>query len=198
MATAVTLKESDGSEIYPVTDISLVNNGIHAVDIEATTPAPAVETAMIADGAVTGAKLDFLSAAGTAVIKTVSDLSGARKAIYYADGTLIAVRRVTGSVAVTTAVGSLYHAAVPIGDYWALVPVGNDDFIETPIVQITPYGTATQYFWIGAYENSEPVRNPSTTGNRWALPKASVDILRATTHNNVNYAFHITAIGRWK
>ena len=59
MATAVTLKESDGSEIYPVTDISLVNNGIHAVDIEATTPVPAVETAMIADGAVTSAKIDW-------------------------------------------------------------------------------------------------------------------------------------------
>lgn len=57
MATAVTLKESDGTEIYPVTDISLVNNGIHAVDIEATTPVPAVETAMIADGAVTSAKI---------------------------------------------------------------------------------------------------------------------------------------------
>lgn len=57
MATAVTLKESDGSEIYPVTDISLVNNGIHAVDIEPTTPVPAVETAMIADGAVTAAKI---------------------------------------------------------------------------------------------------------------------------------------------
>lgn len=57
MATAVTLKESDGSEIYPVTDISLVNNGIHAVDIEATTPVPAVETASIADGAVTTAKI---------------------------------------------------------------------------------------------------------------------------------------------
>lgn len=57
MATAVTLKESDGTEIYPVTDISLVNNGIHAVDIEATTPVPAVETAMIADGAVTTAKV---------------------------------------------------------------------------------------------------------------------------------------------
>lgn len=61
MATAVTLKESDGSEIYPVTDISLVNNGIHAVDIEATTPVPAVETAMIEDGAVTAAKLDTQS-----------------------------------------------------------------------------------------------------------------------------------------
>lgn len=59
MATAVTLKKPDGTEIYPVTDISLVNNGIHAVDVEATTPVPAVETDMIADDAVTAPKIDF-------------------------------------------------------------------------------------------------------------------------------------------
>lgn len=47
MATAVTLKESDGSEIYPVTDISLVNNGIHAVDIQAATPVPPITSDMI-------------------------------------------------------------------------------------------------------------------------------------------------------
>lgn len=59
MAKSVTLKEPDGTEIYPVTDIALVNNGIHAVDIQATTPVPAVETAMIADDAVTSAKIDW-------------------------------------------------------------------------------------------------------------------------------------------
>lgn len=199
MATAVTLKESDGTEIYPVTDISLVNNGIHAVDIETTTPVPSVETAMIADGAVTGAKLDFTSAPGTGIIKTYSDQSGTRVGIYFADGTLITHRRVSGVVAVTSAIGSLYHATVPVGDYWGLVPVnsGAADFIERPDVTITPYGTSTQYFWIGAYSASEPVKN-SSTNNKWALPESCVDILRATTHNNVNYAFHIMAIGRWK
>ena len=70
MATAVTLKESDGSEIYPVTDISLVNNGIHAVDIQATTPVPAVETAMIADGAVTSDKIDWTTVASTSTTPT--------------------------------------------------------------------------------------------------------------------------------
>lgn len=72
MATAVTLKESDGSEIYPVTDISLVNNGIHAVDIQATTPVPSVETAMIADGAVTDAKIDWSSMTVTSGAATVN------------------------------------------------------------------------------------------------------------------------------
>lgn len=47
MATAVTLKESDGSEIYPVTDISLVNNGIHAVDIAPATQVPPITSSMI-------------------------------------------------------------------------------------------------------------------------------------------------------
>lgn len=47
MATAVTLKESDGSEIYPVTDISLVNNGIHAVDIAPATHVPPITSSMI-------------------------------------------------------------------------------------------------------------------------------------------------------
>ena len=47
MATSVTLKESDGTEIYPVTDISLVNGGIHAVDIQTVSPAPSVTSDMI-------------------------------------------------------------------------------------------------------------------------------------------------------
>jgi len=72
MATSVTLKESDGTEIYPVTDISLVNGGIHAVDIQATTPVPAVETAMIADGAVTASKIDFSSFSPTSYVATLN------------------------------------------------------------------------------------------------------------------------------
>ena len=47
MATAVTLKKPDGTEIYPVTDISLVNDGIHAVDIEATSSVPPISNDMI-------------------------------------------------------------------------------------------------------------------------------------------------------
>lgn len=47
MATAVTLKESDGTEIYPVTDISLVNGGIHADTI-----APATSVAPITAGMI--------------------------------------------------------------------------------------------------------------------------------------------------
>lgn len=47
MATAVTLKKPDGTEIYPVTDISLVNDGIHAVDIETTSSVPPITSSLI-------------------------------------------------------------------------------------------------------------------------------------------------------
>ena len=57
MATAVTLKESDGSEIYPVTDISLVNGGISAHDILPASSVAPITTDQIQDGAVTSAKI---------------------------------------------------------------------------------------------------------------------------------------------
>lgn len=171
---------------------------IWADDIEATTPVPAVETAMIADGAVTGPKLDFTSAAGTSVIKTVSAPSGIRNAIYFADGTLITTRYWSSSVAVTSAIGSLYHASIPTGsDYIALTPAGADDFISQPVVTVSPSCYGGQYFWVGAYSNSVPVSN-SSTGNRWSLPSGAVDILRATSNSAVSVGLNIVAIGRWK
>ncbi len=45
MAKAVTLKNNNNEEVYPVTDLSLVNGNI--------------PTGRIADGAVTSAKIDW-------------------------------------------------------------------------------------------------------------------------------------------
>lgn len=60
MATkAVTLKNSNDDTVYPVTDISLVNGGIFADTIAPVEAGEQVETAMIADGAVTEAKIDY-------------------------------------------------------------------------------------------------------------------------------------------
>lgn len=59
MAKSVTLKDTDGTNIYPVTDIALVNNGIHADPIAATTDAAYITTGMIQDGAVTSDKIDW-------------------------------------------------------------------------------------------------------------------------------------------
>lgn len=62
MATkAVTLKNSNDDTVYPVTDISLVNGGIFADTIAPVEAGEQVETAMIADGAVTSSKLDWSS-----------------------------------------------------------------------------------------------------------------------------------------
>lgn len=58
MATkAVTLKNSNDDTVYPVTDVSLVNGGIYADTIAPVEAGEQIETAMIADGAVTAPKL---------------------------------------------------------------------------------------------------------------------------------------------
>lgn len=175
MATRyVTLKDSNGDTIYP----------------------QAIATNLAA-GSITGDLLDYTSAVGTAVIKTVSDMSGTRNAVYYADGTLITHRVVTGVVAVTTALGSLYYGDVPVNDYYALVPTGANDFISKPTVSVTATGSSTQYLWLAFSENSEP-QNTSNTGNKWGFKAGSFRIMRATSNNNCNYAINIIAIGRWK
>lgn len=122
MATAVTLKESDGTEIYPVTDISLVNNGIHAVDIEATTPVPAVETAMIADGAVTSAKIADGAITNNKIADgtiTTSKLNRGYDTIYYYNTSAVTVTDATytalGSKTITTHGGDIYVSGFVFG-----------------------------------------------------------------------------------
>lgn len=84
MATAVTLKEADGSEIYPVTDISLVNNGIHADDIVPATQVPPITTGLIQDNAVTDAKIDWSTvkySAGDSITIGIDALDGSHQFI---------------------------------------------------------------------------------------------------------------------
>lgn len=58
MAKAVTLKNNNNEEVYPVTDLSLVNGNI--------------STERIADNAVTSAKIDLATLPGSAGATTVS------------------------------------------------------------------------------------------------------------------------------
>lgn len=57
MAKAVTLKNNNNEEIYPVTDLSLVNGNIPTARISDN----AITTDKIADGAVTSGKIDWAS-----------------------------------------------------------------------------------------------------------------------------------------
>lgn len=153
-----------------------------------------VNTADIADGAVDATKIDWSGTNG--VIKTVSDQSGNRTAIYFGDGTMIVKRKVTGTSAIDTAVGSLYYTEIPASnDYWALAPASNPDFVAQPVVSYSVYSSG-QYMWIG--NNQYGVVNTSGTGNRWAIPNRSLRLFRATTHASANWEVHIIAIGRWK
>lgn len=184
--------QHNGTDVQTFTANQSTNVTANIETIWADTIAPATSVAPI-----TGDMLDFTSAAGSAVIKTVSDMSGTRNAIYYADGTLITHRVVTGVIAVTTALGSLYYGDVPVNDYYALVPSGADDFISKPTVSVTATGSSTQYLWLAFSENSEPQKT-SNTGNKWGFKAGAFRIMRATTNNNCNYALNIIAVGRWK
>lgn len=114
MATAVTLKESDGTEIYPVTDISLVNNGIHADTIDVATPVPPVETAMIADGAVTNAKIDWSTVTSTAV--SVSDFVTASTGYTITGGINKTGNLLIANLVVTQTSGSFVSGQVIVGN----------------------------------------------------------------------------------
>ena len=76
MAKAVTLKNSNDEEVYPVTDISLVNGELNGARIVNTSVGSdkltlnAVWEENIKDGAVTSGKIDW-----TTIIGTISDVA---------------------------------------------------------------------------------------------------------------------------
>ena len=67
MAKAVTLKNSNNEEVYPVTDLSLVNGNIPTGRIADN----AITTPKIANGAVTSDKIDWTTTGGMKLLATV-------------------------------------------------------------------------------------------------------------------------------
>lgn len=201
------LRDKDGNTIYPDVGLEL-DDVIYGSDPgEVSAPVAWIETTDIKDGqittdkiassAITGAKIDWTSNGG--VIKTITDQNGARTGVYFADGTMICYRVVSGDTPITTAVGSLYYADVPSTSYWALAPApatGAVDFISSPVINVSVLASSTQYMWAGTGA-AGPI-NTSGTGNRWSLPTNAVRLFRATSHNDAFYAINIIAIGRWK
>ena len=130
-------------------------------------------------------------------VRTVSDQSGTRKAIYFGDGTLITTRYVQGQTACSTQRGNVYSGNIPEGtDYWVLVPAGETDFIAKPVVSVTAVARG-QYYWLGGNENGDVVSN-SSTGNRWAIPSGAYSIFRGASHNSVGWLVNVIGVGRWK
>ena len=129
-------------------------------------------------------------AGADAIVRTTSD--GTRTGVYFSDGTLICYREYTGTVGITTSVGSLYYATVDVN--LSLAPTTDTDFVSQPSVSVTTYPTATQYFWQGANQNGAP----ALSNNRWVIPSGSIRLFRATSLATVNYGISIIAIGKWK
>ena len=142
--------------------------------------------------AVTGDMLDYSSAAGTAVIKTITDSAG-RTGIYFSDGTLITTRKVQWTGTINTSWGTLYEGHTT--DYYKFAPTDGDDFVSEPNVQVTVMNNATTgSCWLGAWENSAQI-----VSGGWAIPAGALCFLRASAmSSNVTLNLYIQATGRWK
>lgn len=160
-------------------------------------PAPAAgdqSKVLLGDGTwstVTGGMLDYSSAAGTAVIKTITDNNG-RTGIYFSDGTLITTRKVQWTGNINASWGTLYEGHT--SDYYKFAPTGGGDFIAEPNVQVTLLNEGTSgSCWLGAWEKSTQI-----VSGGWAIPAGALCFIRASTMNNAVLNFYIQAIGRWK
>ena len=135
MTKAVTLKDKNDEVIYPVTDISLVNNGIYADDVVPAQETPVINTPMIEDEAVTAAKIfggvDGGSLANGALVEVVGSATSGTSANYawkFADGRLICFQtyNVTGDC--TNAWGNCYSGVQMTPKNYAVT------FTHTPVV----------------------------------------------------------------
>lgn len=127
-------------------------------------------------------------------IKTVVDVSG-RIGTYFPDGTLITKRRVIKqNTPVNIQWGSLYRHAVP--DYFTLAPVGAQDFIETPIAQVSLTASGTSSIMQASWADMTPTTN--NANNRYAIPYESVAVVRPTSATISELYIDIVAVGRWK
>ena len=163
MATSVTLKESDGTEIYPVTDISLVNGGIHAVDIQAATPVPSVETSMIADGAVTSAKIaDGTIATGDIADSAVTSAKIDWSTLNYMPGDTVSINDDNFNLS-----GRLWVSG---SNKFALCSLPLDKKIDSSVASVT----FTQTNYLNIYGGSSLVfSSPVSASIVWTVTKSS-------------------------
>lgn len=162
---------------------------IYADPIQATSAIePLVQTDMIADGAVTGDKIDWND-----VATHYSDNSGARQSTAYADGTLISTYIVPiTNFAVSTAWGNMYRGAVA----WdcTLAPTASPDFVAKPAVTAMYYSSDAMSAWMGTFSAGGIGK---TGAGRWAALSGCFQLFRPTS-GTISGEIHITAIGRWK
>ena len=130
------------------------------------------------------------AAGADAIVKYADD--GTRYGVYFADGTLIARRKINFSLAITTAWGSLYRGILP--DYYTLAPNNDDDFISPPVVSITPIASSSQSFFMGCWENG----SITLVNGRYSIPFGSLSFLRPTSNNSVNIELDVIAVGKYK
>lgn len=202
MAKSVTLKNSNGDTLYPVTDASLINGSLQASQI----PANAITTDRISDGAVTADKIadgavDASKIVGGEGLATLAagglvELIGTPPPVYgqgswawkFADGRLINFQRYKLCVNATnmTQWGGVYSKDAVMNPVDYAVP-----FTGVPVVSVT----------------SAP--QPGTVGNHWLATDTgkgtssstrppAYQPVRGSSGSVQNIYLDIIAYGFWK
>lgn len=197
MAKSVTLKNSNGDTLYPVTDASLINGSLQASQI----PDNAITTDKLADGAVTSYKIAHGAVPSSKIVggETASTLakgalvevigttsgSSANYAWKFADGRLVCFQRYSWSgVNINSTWGGCYSAQVMTPANYA-VP-----FIALPILSAMPDHSANgANFWLAS--NAE--RGVATLTHPPAY-----QIIRPTSSSGSAASIDIVAYGFWK
>lgn len=153
MAKAVTLKNQNNEEVYPVTDFSLVNGTANTGKITdgAVTTAKiasnAVTTAKIADSAVTAAKIDFSTLGVAATVTGPSSTTSLSNGAAWAS-----VNMYTGTVTLDAGV----YLVITTGSTVTFSAGGEQEWSTVAVDGVGVAGSAIAYF-SGAFPAANPI-----------------------------------------
>lgn len=191
MTKAVTLKDKNNEAIYPVTDVSLVNNGIYADDVVPVQEIPVINTPMIEDEAVTAAKIfggvDGNSLANGALVEVVGSATSGTSANYawkFADGRLICFQTYDVSGNCTNAWGNAYSGVQMTPKNYVV------EFAHTPVVvaQLN-CSNASGNCWLAQANEAGAASTQHPCGYQ---------LVRPNSMSNLRTQISVVAYGFWK
>lgn len=191
MTKAVTLKDKNNEAVYPVTDVSLVNNGIYADDVVPVQEIPVINTPMIEDEAVTAAKIfggvDGNSLANGALVEVVGSPTGGTSENYawkFADGRLICFQTYPLSGNCTNAWGNCYSGVQMAPKNYAV------EFAHTPVV-------VAQLNCLSASGNCW-LAQANEAGTSTTKHPCGYQLVRPNSMSNLSTQMSVVAYGFWK
>lgn len=184
--TAITADGASGATAYyAVIGYVLVASG--------TTTITSSMVYAVTGATITSDKIDYTNMQFTMVD------SNNRVGIYFPDGTLIAYRKVSGTVSISTLWGNLlYRGQIMTGGTGtSLAPSTGDDFVSEPTVSVNVTTTSNSAFMTASFNDNKPVKLSGGAG-RWGIKPGGYALIRPSAASDVPYTVDIIAVGRWK